>query len=68
MKNMKSKCACSAAGLGICLCIIFMSIAIGGTAALGISKGASNMADMGNMVANTAQQNPIISFFFRVLG
>ncbi len=63
MKNFQSKCACSAAGIGICLCIIFMSIAIGGTAIVGISKGASNMGEMGNMATATAQQNVIISFF-----
>lgn len=63
MKNFQSKCACSAAGVGICLCIIFMSIAIGGTAVIGISKGASNMGNMGSMSADMVQQNYIISFF-----
>jgi hypothetical protein len=40
-----------------------MSIAIGGTAMVGISKDASNMGNMGNMATGTAQQNIIISFF-----
>jgi hypothetical protein len=41
MRNdFKSKCACIAGGIGICLCIIFMSLAIVGTTAVGISKNA----------------------------
>lgn len=68
MKNFQSKCACSVAGIGICLCIIFMSIAIGGTAVVGISKGASNMEGMGSMTTGTAQQNTIILFFSGFLG
>lgn len=42
MKDLKSKCTCSAGGAGIFLCVIFMSLAVVGTAAVGISKNADN--------------------------
>lgn len=76
--NFKSKCACSAGGIGICLCVIFMSLAVVGTTAVGISKNAdtgnaaddmSSMSSMKSSSEDTASsndsspQNAMVIFF-----
>jgi hypothetical protein len=55
--NFKSKCACSAGGIGICLCVIFMSLAVVGTTAVGISKNA----DAGNTVDDISSMSSMSS-------
>ncbi|MBI3842851.1 MAG: hypothetical protein HY295_06905 [Thaumarchaeota archaeon] len=72
MKKLASKCACSTSGIGICLCIVFMTIGIGGTTLVGISKNANSMTGMASnsMPDMTARQpqNIFVNFFSGIWG
>ncbi|MBI3639286.1 MAG: hypothetical protein HY223_03125 [Thaumarchaeota archaeon] len=71
MRKLASKCACSTSGIGICLCIVFMTIGIGGTAVVGISKNTNSMTIMeSNSMSDmtTRPQNVFVNFFSGVWG
>lgn len=72
MRKLASKCACSTSGIGICLCIVFMTIGIGGTTVVGISKNTNSMTGMerNSMSDMTTKQpqNIFVNFFSGVWG
>lgn len=72
MKKLASKCACSTSGIGICLCIVFMTIGIGGTTIVGISKNANSMIGMESNsmsdMTTTQPQNIFVKFFSSMWG
>jgi hypothetical protein len=62
-EDFKSRCACSAGGIGICLCVIFMSLAVAGTTAVGILKNAdvggttNGMSSMSSMSSTKSSED-----------
>lgn len=72
MKKLASKCACSTSGIGICLCIVFMTIGIGGTTIVGISKNTNPMTGMESNSMSTMTtiqtQNIFVNFFSGMWG